>query len=115
MWINTLLSSGGRPPVCKGNPSTLLQHRAMKNRDIYLLLFASTDGPSPGQMIYRSCPARVLKPSVSYGLEVPQRGNLKMRAETGFFISKACDGSTAHTLVSYGPRICQNWFLLQEL
>lgn len=66
-------------------------------------------------MIDRSCPARVLKPSVSYGREVPQPGNLNMRAETGFFISKACGGSTTHTLVSNGPRICQNWFLLEEL
>lgn len=79
------------------------------------LLFAFPDRPSPEQVTCRSYPARVLKPSVSYGREVAQRGNLKRRVETGFFVSKAWDGSTTHTLVSNGPRICQNWFLFEDL
>lgn len=35
MWVSALLDSGGRPPVCKGSPSILLQHRATKDRGIY--------------------------------------------------------------------------------
>lgn len=51
MWVNALLNSGGRPPVCKGSPSTLLQHRAMKDRGIYAFVcFSRPAEPRTGDL-----------------------------------------------------------------